>query len=181
MHSVYYYRVGFVFIDLSETTHFQLFGYCRNSSTISNKMRLTFWCWLLLIGLVIPASYAQHQEQDDGSDFAEFEDFEDEAGFVAGVKTDPAKDINLNVASNSANNVASNAAKGAKTTGDDFYDDDDEEDGVVQDEDTEFEHFNDEEEFEGFSKPEPAAPASPDAQSHGEPKLTMAKVPMHFR
>jgi len=57
----------------------------------------------------------------------------------------------------------------------DIDDENDDDDGVVEEE-SEFEHFRDDEEFEGFSKNEQAQHVET-----GEPKLTMAKVPLHFR
>lgn len=46
------------------------------------------------------------------------------------------------------------------------------------DADSEFDHFTDEEEFEGFDKDTPSIPILD--QKTGEPKLTVAKVPLHF-
>lgn len=56
----------------------------------------------------------------------------------------------------------------------------DSDDGVqIEDE---FDHFSDNDEFEGFGGAEADANTqeSPDIKKTGEPKLTMAKVPMHF-
>jgi deferrochelatase/peroxidase EfeB len=53
-------------------------------------------------------------------------------------------------------------------------------DVVVEDEENEFEHFNDEEEFEGFAEGY-SDPKVPEPKKMSEPKLTVAKVPIHFR
>lgn len=99
-------------------------------------------------------------------DFAEFDDFDVDEDFVQV----PDKD----------NEPSSTQASERSTAGraDDFYDNDDN-DGIVEEEDSEFEHFSDEEEFEGFSRSD--APTPPVDQKTGEPKLTMANVPLHFR
>src|SRR5690349_6162690 len=54
-------------------------------------------------------------------------------------------------------------------------------DDGVQIED-EFDHFSDNDEFEGFGGAESDGNTqeAPDMKKTGEPKLTMAKVPMHF-
>lgn len=101
-------------------------------------------------------------------DFAEFEDFDVDEDFVQ-VPT-PDKDIEPSSTQASERSTAGR--------GDDFYDNEDN-DGIVEEEDSEFEHFSDEEEFEGFSRSD--APTPPVDQKTGEPKLTMAKVPLHFR
>lgn len=53
-----------------------------------------------------------------------------------------------------------------------------EEDGIVVEDDNEFEHFSDAEEFEGYGSDSPQA----ENTQKTEPKLTIAKVPpIHFR
>lgn len=101
-------------------------------------------------------------KEDDDNDFAEFEDFDadDDFGKAATDRSDRKIVDNVNDGSNEA-----------------FPSGDNEEDGVVEDEE-EFDHFTDEEEFEGFNK-DPSAPPTFD-QKTGEPKLTVAKVPLHF-
>lgn len=101
-------------------------------------------------------------KEDDDNDFAEFEDFDADDDFGKSATDRPDRKIVDNV------NDGSNEA---------FPSGDNEEDGVVEDEE-EFDHFTDEEEFEGFNK-DPAAPPTFD-QKTGEPKLTVAKVPLHF-
>lgn len=142
------------------------------------NMKLT----IVLVLLCCMASNAvKFVPDDEPSDFAEFEDFEEDNGDAnsAGIVTD---------APVAATHAPVPVAAGGAADDADFYadDEDDTSDGVVQDEadeDSEFEHFKDDEEFEGFSRPQPASPASPTTggSGQGEPKLTMAKVPMHFR
>lgn len=103
-----------------------------------------------------------HADDSDEGDFAEFEDFDsDDDEFIVGntIQNDPQEQ---KIIENDNN--------------DDFVELDD---GIVEVEDSEFEHFQDEEEFEGFDSQQPATPSS--EQKTGEPKLTMAKVPLHFR
>lgn len=102
-------------------------------------------------------------KEDYDNDFAEFEDFDSEDDFVK-VPTDR----------NEPKGAADKANGGAPGS----FNEDADDDGVVEDEDSEFDHFADEEEFEGFK--DPSAPPSYD-QKTGEPKLTVAKVPLHFR
>uniref|UniRef100_A0A1L8DNQ9 PAT complex subunit CCDC47 n=3 Tax=Nyssomyia neivai TaxID=330878 RepID=A0A1L8DNQ9_9DIPT len=113
---------------------------------------------LLVIALVGGRAWGQQGDEFEDNDFAEFEDFDDD--FVTpSAPAAPAK---------------------KESDGGDFREMDDADDeAVVEDEDSEFEHFQDEEEFEGFpGEAQPSEGAPIDAK---EPKLTMAKVPMHFR
>lgn len=107
-------------------------------------------------------------DKDEGdSDFAEFEDFDDaEDDFVKA----PSAQNEPKGRNADRSNIGSGKSSGFKS--------DDGEDGVVEDE-NEFDHFTDEEEFEGFNK-ESSSPPTFD-QNTGEPKLTVAKVPLHFR
>lgn len=108
-------------------------------------------------------------KEDYENDFAEFEDFDTDDDFVK-VSTDrnePDK-----------KGSGSDKTEGAAPGGNGFASEDAEDDGVVEDEDSEFDHFTDEEEFEGFNKDSSTPPVFEKA---GEPKLTVAKVPLHFR
>lgn len=107
-------------------------------------------------------------KEDYDSDFAEFEDFDTDDDFVKVTSDRNEADRRANSADSTNSGEA--AGNGA------FPNED--EDGVVEDEE-EFDHFADEEEFEGFNK-ESATPPVFD-QKTGEPKLTVAKVPLHFR
>lgn len=108
-----------------------------------------------------------HTQEDN--DFAEFEDFD-------------ADDFDSEVVSEN-----SQQQKQQQDKNDDFTElevDDDDDDGVVEDEESEFEHFQDEEEFEGFSNGAGDLPSdipTTNDPKKTEPKLVMAKVPMNFR
>lgn len=115
--------------------------------------------------------------EDDSDDFSEFENFDvDDDGFV---QPSASKNENEPKKEKPTNDKRQSTAE--KDNFDDIFETDDlNDDGVVTDEeDAEFEHFEDEEEFEGFSKTEHTTPSTD--YKAGEPKLTMAKVPMHFR
>lgn len=135
--------------------------------------------WVALIALPILAVVGNSDPSyNDENDFAEFEDFDADDDFVQ-------------VTTQKQDSESAKRAEGkqggqrvANERNDDFAeiyenDDADDADGIVEEEDSEFEHFTDEEEFEGFNKAE-TTPPSVD-QTTGEPKLTMAKVPLHFR
>lgn len=113
--------------------------------------------------------------EDDSDDFSEFENFDvDDDGYVQ-----PSTLKQENEPKQEKPSAASKIQSAPESIKDNF-DEDENDDGVVaDDDDNEFEHFEDEEEFEGFSKTEHTTPSTD--QKAGEPKLTMAKVPMHFR
>lgn len=141
------------------------------------KIALLLCCGLAIVSvLLLPSAQCQNydgaDDNDENNDFAEFEEFDADDGFV------PATDAKVNKVPAPAK--VDGAAGGAAVVADEFqdiYDEGDEDDGIVEEE-SEFEHFHDEEEFEGFAKTESAPVPNVDA---GEPKLTMAKVPLHFR
>lgn len=128
---------------------------------------------LLFIWLFIVQVVAQI---DDDNDFAEFEDFDADDGFAAVTEKPSTKQRDPKT-----DTIGSPTGKGPTEDKNadfkDVFDEGDDEDGLVEEE-GEFEHFHDEEEFEGFPKVE--QPALPKDET-GEPKLTMAKVPLHFR
>lgn len=107
-------------------------------------------------------------KEDYDNDFAEFEDFDTDDDFVK-VAAD------RNEADRKVKGV--DKSEGA-AVGNGFASEDNEDDAVVEDEDSEFDHFEDEEEFEGFNKDSSTPPVFD--QKTGEPKLTVAKVPLHF-
>lgn len=131
-------------------------------------------CGIAILNIILVRTTAgqSYGEDDENNDFAEFEDFDSDDGFATVSDGSKSKqqpigkgDVPLGGASNERNSDFQN-----------IYNDNDDDDGIVEEE-SEFEHFHDEEEFEGFAKPEPSiAPVEA-----GEPKLTMAKVPLHFR
>lgn len=140
-------------------------------------------CVLLL---VIPL-FGQIQDpsfgDDNSDDFAEFEDFDADDDFVS-TSTPKQQDIGNGQSGIVGGGAASNRGQKTHDTGNSnefaniYENDDKDDDGIVEEEDNEFEHFRDEEEFEGFNKGEQSLPVD---QKTGEPKLTMAKVPLHFR
>lgn len=150
-------------------------------------MKLT-WI-ILLIAIAITSIQCQRNrdafgadpssfnEDDESDDFSEFENFDvDDDGFV---QPSTSKQENEPKKEKPTNGKSQPEVKNDKFA-DIFETDDAHDDGVVtDDEDAEFEHFEDDEEFEGFSKTDHTTPSTD--QKAGEPKLTMAKVPMHFR
>lgn len=137
---------------------------------------------LLCVVLLVMPLFGQIQDplfgDDNSDDFAEFEDFDADDDFVS-TPTPKQQDIG-----DGPGAAASNRGQKTHDTGNSnefaniYENDDNEDDGIVEEEDNEFEHFRDEEEFEGFNKGEQSLPVD---QKTGEPKLTMAKVPLHFR
>ncbi|XP_031619330.1 coiled-coil domain-containing protein 47 [Contarinia nasturtii] len=111
----------------------------------------------LFVIFLLAGSLNCDKEEDD-NDFSEFEDFDTDDDFVK-VSSDRSE------------------LKGPGGSVPSFQSEDAEDDGVVEDEDSEFDHFTDEEEFEGFNKDTSAPPAF---EKTGEPKLTVANVPLHF-
>lgn len=144
-----------------------------------NKMKGIF---VLICVAVIAVAAVDNSDPayGDDNDFAEFEDFDADDDFVQA--TTPKQSSDSPKRTDQAKQNADRAADDSNGN-DDFAeayenDDGDDGDGIVEEEDSEFDHFNDEEEFEGF-KAEPAPPNVD--QTTGEPKLTMANVPLHFR
>jgi Protein of unknown function (DUF1682) len=89
--------------------------------------------------------------EEEDNDFADFEEFED---FAPPEKTEEKPQ-----------------PPKPKQEDKPFVDQDDAEDGIVEDE---FDHFTDNDEFEGFG-------TASEKPQQGEPKLTMAKIPIHLR
>lgn len=121
-------------------------------------MRLCHYFYVFIL-ILISGNLAENYQDFTDNEFAEFEDFEVEEDQVAneeGLKSsteapEPPLDEKFSLS-----------------------EDDDDQDITVDDEtDSEFSHFQDVEEFEGFDEKE-EKPAS-------EPKITIAKVPVNFR
>lgn len=104
----------------------------------------------------------------EDNDFAEFEDFDSDDDLMK------IQESNAGAQLSATEEVSSFTEKGVKRDQNILEDDDD--DGIVEDED---EFFKDEEEFEGFDSPDKEDDDLD--QRMTEPKLTVAKIPMHFR
>uniref|UniRef100_A0A336M334 PAT complex subunit CCDC47 n=1 Tax=Culicoides sonorensis TaxID=179676 RepID=A0A336M334_CULSO len=130
--------------------------------------------FLAICAITIPRITCVEMEEDN--DFADFEEFDDD---------EPVETGNSHQQSNS--NRQQQSTGGGSKKQEDSFDDDDDDDGIVESEDSElFEGFDDEE-FEGFNsetdtETENEIPKSADSgKKGGEPKITAAKVPIHFR
>ncbi|XP_050665775.1 PAT complex subunit CCDC47 isoform X2 [Leptidea sinapis] len=109
---------------------------------------------LLICGICLTQGYEDTTLEDD--DFAEFEQFDaDDDAIVDGV----------------AEEVVPVKVKAKESPPDDFVEIED--DMIVEDEDSEFEHFQDPEEFEGFHETPP--------KSSEQPKITISNVPITAR
>lgn len=115
---------------------------------------------IVLVGTHVWAS-AHFREEIEDNEFAEFEDFEEE-------------DEKISVDDNVQQSQAAAAEGNSSPTQDSLEDEDD---GLVEDEENEFEHFQDEEEFEGFDS-ERVGGKLDDKEA---PKITITKVPLHLR
>lgn len=107
--------------------------------------------------------------EDSSGDFSEFEDFDDDFGAAETTEQEPKERKQQQVKSAKIDEDFANG----------YDNDDNNDDAIVEDDENEFEHFKDEEEFEGFNKNDPIEQI--DQSKLGEPKITIAKVPMHFR
>lgn len=107
--------------------------------------------YIFIYVILISCSVLASNYEDN--EFAEFEDFEIDEEITPQSKElkDDAEEQDIN----------------------DEYIADDENEIIIEDE-TEYEHFQDTEEFEGFSE-------SKDEKIEMEPKITITKVPIHFR
>ncbi|KAL0274608.1 UNVERIFIED_CONTAM: hypothetical protein PYX00_002704 [Menopon gallinae] len=119
----------------------------------------------LLIGVKSIRSHDRFTEDLEDNEFAEFEDF-DEDGEPQTWKERQEVD-------------AGRSSKQRHAGDDDVVleneIDDDDEDNIAEDEENEFDHFNDEEEFEGFQT------GSSKTDEKEPPKITITKVPLHLR
>lgn len=115
---------------------------------------MLFGKFSFIIFFILYSSFASKYEDAYDNEFAEFEDFDVEEEVIPNEVPDENE---------------------FKETQDTSQADDDEADIVIDDEDddSEFEHFQDVEEFEGFD--------SKDDKPATEPKITITKVPIHFR
>lgn len=107
---------------------------------------------LILLTLLAPHLGLAHNYQDlSDNEFAEFDELDPEEEPLGQQEAQPA-------------------------SSDDFAPDDDDQEMIIE-EDEEFEHFQDPEEFEGFSD----GGGGKDEKPATEPKITITKVPIHFR
>lgn len=144
-------------------------------------MKLSVLYLFLGIGLIVLPCLVHSQDNED--DFAEFEEFDVEDDFVQ-----------VDKSQQSGKKIHNDDDDFAAVVTDEEEDDRQQQDGIVEDENDEFDHFADEEEFEGFHgnaedddlPPSSSLPGQQQqrggaADAATEPKLTMAKVPLHFR
>lgn len=122
---------------------------------VSDKMKL----WLVVLHIVLVATNIWvtahfHEELPEDNEFAEFEDFEEEK------TSQTINDRNTEHLQESNNNQ-------------DFEEDD----VLIVDGDSEFDHFQDEEEFEGLD----AAGGNAGPKSDEPSTLTITKIPLHLR
>uniref|UniRef100_A0A2M4BL58 PAT complex subunit CCDC47 n=1 Tax=Anopheles marajoara TaxID=58244 RepID=A0A2M4BL58_9DIPT len=144
--------------------------------------------------LVPQAIVAQGSDNFEENDFAEFEDFEEDE-FV-GDEQAPTGQQPAAAAGNTGDGgdrrqqgslPPSNAQYRQQEINEDFIEieeDQDDDDAIVESEDNEFEHFQDEEEFEGFANTigdQDELRPGETVGKQAEPKLTIPKVPIHFR
>lgn len=115
----------------------------------------------------------------EDSDFAEFEDFDSDDDFLDSATATPIP-VAKSTQPDKDKSAGIKESKLAADSKSDFINIADDDDGVVEDDDNEFEHFQDEEEFEGFDAGD-AKEVPIDNKMNGEPKLTVAKIPIHFR
>ncbi|XP_017784971.1 PREDICTED: coiled-coil domain-containing protein 47 [Nicrophorus vespilloides] len=116
---------------------------------------MKLWIVFMHVLLVSCSVWANYQDQQD-NEFAEFEEFESDDAFV---QSTGAENLMKEPEPIDADNI--------------FITDDDDGDIIIND-DSEFEHFQDTEEFEGFAE-------SREEKIEVEPKITITKVPIHFR
>ncbi|XP_037959958.1 coiled-coil domain-containing protein 47 [Teleopsis dalmanni] len=134
---------------------------------------------LVLISILcnITGGHVVSASSFDENEFADFEDFDADDDFIELPVATPATTAKMedNVVQINNNKVDNDAPAIEADEEKKYFDT---EDGTVEDDDSEFEHFQDEEEFEGFDGNDRREPPS---DHKTEPKLTVAKIPMHFR
>ncbi|KAM8716261.1 hypothetical protein ACLKA7_003185 [Drosophila subpalustris] len=128
---------------------------------------------LLLVGLLCAcqlnnANVNSESEDDIDNDFAEFDDDFVESSY----DTATAENADSSKGSGGAG-VSKEKLDAPKRT----VNDDDDDDGLVENDD-EFEHFQDEEEFEGYDAGDTMEPP---IDQKTEPKLKIPNIPLHFR
>uniref|UniRef100_K1Q683 PAT complex subunit CCDC47 n=1 Tax=Magallana gigas TaxID=29159 RepID=K1Q683_MAGGI len=124
---------------------------------------MKLWVLLCLLACLTPLTARQQDVEVDDNEFAEFEDEEE---FVMETNNEKSEQ-----AAGNTNKPTSQDQKSASV------EDPEEEETTVETEDEEFEHFIDEDEFEGFEKDKSQSSKS----KEGQPELKMADVPVHLR
>lgn len=122
---------------------------------------------IALVGTQIWA-LSQYREDLEDNEFAEFEDFEE----------DEEKSVRKEAVDQQPQ--AQKGRKGADVQElDEEEVEEEDEDAIVEDDESEFDHFQDEEEFEGFDSERVGSSGKLDDRD--TPKITITKVPLHFR
>ncbi|PNF34144.1 Coiled-coil domain-containing protein 47 [Cryptotermes secundus] len=121
---------------------------------------------IVLVGTQIWAS-SHYREDLEDNEFAEFEDFEEDEEDSVPKEADEQQA------------QAQKGRKGADVQELDEEEDEEEDEDVVEDDESEFDHFQDEEEFEGFDSERAGGSGKLDDKE--APKITITKVPLHFR
>ncbi|BFF96127.1 coiled-coil domain-containing protein 47 [Drosophila madeirensis] len=136
-------------------------------------MRPVF-AFLLLALICACQAQSDFEEGDNDNDFAEFDD-----EFVgSNYYTEPAaKNAESNSAGEGAGGDSGSRQEQVPPRKQPQVVDDDDDDGLVE-EDDEFEHFQDEEEFEGYDGGDAK---DPPIDEQAEPKLNIPNIPLHFR
>jgi len=130
---------------------------------------LILGCLALYSHMTATAEAASQYEDNDFADFEDFDTGEDDVPMEVPIPT-----VNVVEQKNSRQEKESVPKQNNDFANNDM------DDGIVEDDDeNDFEHFHDEEEFEGFDQNEPKD--LPVDLKTTEPKLTVAKIPMHFR
>ncbi|XP_048754306.2 PAT complex subunit CCDC47-like [Ostrea edulis] len=121
------------------------------------------WIFFCLLFWLSPLTAKQQDVEKEDNDFAEFEDEEE---FVVEPSSEKSRSAD-------GDNDKQTNKEGAEPVTEDVEEDE----STVETEDEEFEHFIDEDEFEGFEKEKSQAAKPKD----GQPELKMADVPVHLR
>jgi len=122
-----------------------------------------------LVGTQIWAS-SQYREDLEDNEFAEFEDFEEDEE-----ESVPKETVDQQPQAQKGKKVADVQEIDVEVV----EEEEEDEDAIVEDDDSEFDHFQDEEEFEGFDSERVGSSGKMDDKE--APKITITKVPLHFR
>lgn len=128
---------------------------------------------IILLVVIITTFYCRTilANNYEDNEFAEFEDFDIEDDITTSQSKEANNKDDFDEPNNNNNN--NNNDNQYITLKDD--DEEDDENEVIIEDETEYEHFQDTEEFEGFSD------TGKEDKIEIEPKITITKVPIHFR